>query len=145
MKNILLLVLFAGFIVSCNQPKIGYLKTDNAEYLKDTLIVYRTLDPDRSDKEYYMELSGADWWASTPISGVTGTAQILYSITNVKASEGGDAALFMKEVHIIGGGVFQYPVKDIKAPNGTYLISIRVSNDDYSAVLEDVFRIIIKD
>lgn len=145
MKNIVLLALLVGFIASCNQPKIGYLKTDNAEYLQDTLIVHRTLDPDRSDLEYYMDQSGADWWASDPISGVLGTAPIMYSIVNVKASEGGDATLFLQEVHIIGGGVFQYPVKDIKAPNGTYLISIQIANDDHSAVLEDTFWIIIKD
>lgn len=145
MKNILLMVLFAGFVVSCNQPKVGYLKANNAEYLQDTLIVYRTVDPDRSDVEYEMYESGADWWASNSISGVMGTAPIMYSVENVKASEGGNAAPFLQEVNLIGGGVFQYPVKDIKAPNGTYLISIRIANDDHNVVLEDAFRVIIKD
>lgn len=145
MKYILLLLLLAGGIASCNQPKIGYLKTDQAEYLIDTLFVYRTLDPDRSRVEYNMLRTGAEWWASNEVSGVLGTAPIAYSIEDVKASDGGDATAFLKEVKIIGGGRLYYPVNDIKAPNGTYLISVRISNDDHSTLLEDAFRIIIKD
>lgn len=145
MKYILLLLLLAGGIAACNQPKIGYLKTDQAEYLIDTLVVYRTLDPERNYIEENMLESGTEWWASNEISGVLGTVPIVYTIEDVKALDGGDAAAFLKEVKIIGGGRLYYPVNDIKAPNGTYLISVRVSNDDHSAVLEDAFRIIIKD
>ena len=145
MKNILLLILFTSFIASCNQPKVGFLKADNAEYLIDTLIVHRTLDPERSYVELNMFETGAEWWASDPISGVLGTDPVMYAVAGVKASNGGDAALFEKEVRVIGGGRFYYPCKDIKAPNGTYLISIRVSNDEHSVELKDMFWIIIED
>lgn len=126
----------------CHDITVGYLRTDNALYLPDSMEVRRVLDPNRTPDKV-MITSGADW-ASNQISGVDGTDPITYEITGVKASEGGDADLFMEQVRIIGGGRFYFPSKDIKAPNGRYTLSIRVSNPGYSAELEDIFTIIIK-
>ena len=141
MRNSLLLLLLCA-CWGCHDITVGFLQTENALYLPDTLEVRRVLDPNRSPDKM-MITSGADW-ASNQISGVTGTNPITYEITNVKASNGGDAALFLEQVSIIGGGRVYFPSKDIKAPDGTYVLSIRVSNPGYTAELEDIFTVIIK-
>lgn len=138
---ILVILLSCGWW-GCHDITVGYLRTENALYLPDTMEVRRVLDPNRSP-DNVMITSGADW-ASNQISGVDGTAPITYEITGVVAKDGGDADLFMEQVRVIGGGRFYFPSKDIKAPNGTYTLSIRVSNPGYSAELKDIFTIVIK-
>lgn len=130
-------------LYGCHEKTIGYLITKNAEYLTDSVIVHRELNP-AIELEATMMQSGADW-TSVAISGVLGTVPLTYSVERVTASDGGDAALFMEQVKVMGNGQVYFPSKDIKAPNGTYLLSIRVSNKGYSAVLEDIITFIIRE
>lgn len=138
--SIVIFLLFGYW--GCHDITVGYLETENAVYLPDTLEVRRVLDPNRTP-DRVMITSGADW-ASNPISGVIGTTPLLFEITGVTARDGGDADLFMEQVRIIGGGTFYFPSKGIKAPDGTYILSIRISNPGYSAELKDIFTIVIK-
>jgi lipoprotein len=130
-------------VYGCHDPKVGFLKTDNAEYSPSILEVRRTLDPERLPDANMIE-TGAEW-VSNEIGGVLGTNPLIFDLEDVTASDGGDAALFKEQVRVIGGGRVYFPSKDIKAPNGTYKLSIRVSNPGYSAVLKDIFTVIIKD
>lgn len=127
----------------CHETTVGYLKTKNAEYAPDSMQVRRVLDPDRIP-DANMIVTGADW-VSNEMAGVLGTNPLVFTLENVTAADGGNAELFKEQVRIFGGGRVYFPSKDIKAPNGTYVLSIRVSNIGYSAVVEDVFTVIIKD
>lgn len=142
-----LIIVIVGMCIAglhgCHETTVGYLKTDNAEYAPGSMEVRRTLDPDRTP-DANMIVSGADW-ASNEMAGVLGTNPLVFTLENVKATDGGNAELFKEQVRVIGGGRVYFPSKDIKAPNGTYVLSIRVSNPGYTAVVEDVFTVIIKD
>jgi hypothetical protein len=128
-------------LYGCHDMKIGYLKTDKAEYSPASMEVRRELNPYREPDRTILK-TGADW-ASAEIGGVLGTNPIMYSLEGVRATDGGDAELFKEQVRVIGGGPVYFPSKDIKAPNGTYVLTIRVSNDSYTAVLKDVFTVVI--
>lgn len=144
MKNVVIVIVICvlGF-TGCHETTIGYLQTKNAEYLPGELVVRRKLNPN-GYPDANMLRSGADW-ASNEISGVLGTNPLKYSLEDVKAEGGGDVGLFREQVKIIGGGRVYFPSKDIKAPNGTYILSIRVENPGYSVVLKDIFKVIIKE
>ena len=77
------------------------------------------------------------------ISGLLGTESLQYEFVSVKALEGGNADLFAKEIVVRGCGQMQLPLKPA-APKGRYLVTLRVSNDGYSAILQDVFTFIIE-
>lgn len=139
---ILLVAILSSGLWGCHDITVGFLETGNALYFPDTLEVRRELDPTRVPDKV-MIASGAEW-VSNEISGVLGTSPLEYEIIEVKAKDGGDADLFLEQVRIIGGGRFYFPSKEIKAPNGTYTLSIRVSNPGYSAELKDIFTIVIK-
>ncbi len=146
-KNIFSLVLVLSvfyFISSCDRMPVGYLQTDEAVFTPDTVFVYRNLDA-QSDRV----LNNIPW-TSLRIQGVSGTAPINYEFHSVKVSDGGDKEAFTKlatsgELRIQGGIIqlFQAGVK--KVPNGAYTISLKVYNEGYSAVLDDVFTFVIKE
>ena len=77
------------------------------------------------------------------ISGVLGTEPLHYEFVSVKAFDGGNADLFSKEIVVRGNGRMEVPLRPT-APKGRYLVTIKVSNEGYSAVLPDVFTFIIK-
>lgn len=144
MKRLLFLIgISLMSLCGCHETTVGFLKTDNAQYAPAVLEVRRNLDPDRFPDANMIE-SGADW-ASNEMGGVLGTNPLTFELEEVKASDGGDAGLFKEQVRVIGGGRIYFPSKDIKAPNGTYLLSIRVSNPGYTAVLKDIFTVVIKE
>ena len=133
------LVLLA--ISACHDVKEGYLKVDNARYGTDTIYVRTVLDP--NDYNDNTRLENEAPWVSTNISGVLGTEPLMYEYVRVQASEGGDAGLFARDITVGGCGKIQIPLVPT-APKGTYLVTLRVSNDGYSAILPDVITIIIK-
>ena len=51
---------------------------------------------------------------------------------------------FLKEVTVRGNGAFDIPVYN-NIPAGTYQISLQVENEDHSAILEDIFTIVVKE
>lgn len=82
-------------------------------------------------------------WLTNAISGVLGTEPLHYEFVSVKAFDGGNADLFSKEIVVRGNGRMEVPLRPT-APKGRYLVTIKVSNEGYSAVLPDVFTFIIK-
>lgn len=93
-------------------------------------------------EEYRMRQKKHVSWTTSEIEGVDGTAPIFYYIAGVRAEKGGDADIFRSELIIKGNGRFEVPY-DFKAPTGYYHVSIRIENEGYSRVLDDVFTFII--
>ena len=48
----------------------------------------------------------------------------------------------MSELTIRGGGALMYPLENNAVP-GTYVVSVRLTNDGYSQVVEDAMTIIV--
>ena len=142
MKQIILLLTLILSLGACHDIPIGYLQTEEAKYIPNEMTIRRELDPTKSPDNQILR-TGADW-ASTDIQGILGTNPIVYEVIDVKASNGGNTELFMEQIKIKGTGRFIFPSEGIKAPNGTYLISIRISNEGYSAEIPDIFTIIIE-
>ena len=133
--------LFLLFIVcwGCQDMKIGYLKTDGAGYLPNELEVKKTLDP----KEDAIRIANEAPWVTSRIQGVLGTSPLLYEFVSVKASEGGDAELFKKEIIVRGAGVMELPLHT-ELPAGRYVVTLKVENEGYSAILPDVYTFVVK-
>lgn len=141
MKKYIFLWITALFVVlaACHDPKIGYLITKNASYDPDTLYVRKTPDPiaDSTRIKYHAP------WISLELQGYEGTEQIYFSVESVKSSLGEEAAAnFRKELSIRGGGRLMYPLKNNALP-GSYVVSVRLTNDGYSQVVEDAFTFIV--
>ena len=141
MGKILILFIFVGaFVMGCHDVTPGFLKTENATYgVSNTLIVKKVLD----EYEDYERIQNKAPWVTKPIQGVTGTAPINYAIESVTGPDEASAILFMSELEIIGSGIMYYPLEH-KASSGTYLVSLRISNEGYSKVVKDVFTFIIE-
>ncbi|MEG2229124.1 MAG: hypothetical protein RRY39_11625 [Odoribacter sp.] len=144
MKN-LIYIFLALFAFACNGPKIGYLSADNAEYIPDSLVVpsFSSLDYEDEYGADYLRVKNDAPWVTLKIEKVLGTAPLLYELMDVKASEGGDAEAFKKVLKVRGAGVMEIPLKH-HLPAARYTVSIRISNEDYSAVAEDAYTFIVE-
>ena len=124
---------------ACHEKTIGYLITENASYEPDTTFIYQNPDP----VEEATRIENDAPWITYNLQGYEGTAPITFTIESVTSSAGEEqAALFMEELTIRGGGAMLYPLQH-KAGPGTYLVSIRLTNEGYSQVIEDAYTFII--
>ena len=139
------LIIFTGTIlllihVACQDVTVGYLKTENAGYTPDSLIIRKEPDP---VKDALRIKNDAPWRALT-LQGFLGTPPIMFSIENVTSPNGQEAAdLFKKELSILGGGSLLYKLRG-EAPLGRYVISVRLTNEGYSKVVPDAFTFIVE-
>lgn len=139
------LIIFAGTIllliqVACQDVTVGYLKTENAVYTPDSLIIRKEPDP---VKDALRITNDAPWRALT-LQGYLGTPPITFSIENVTSPNGQEAAdLFKKELSVLGGGSLLYKLRG-EAPRGRYVISVRLTNEGYSKVVPDAFTFIVE-
>lgn len=138
-KYLFVLVSFLAVLTACKDVPYGYLKTENAEYIPNSMEIRTVLDP-VLDK---IRIENNAPWVTLKIQGVLGTAPLAYKLLDVKASEGGDAATFKEELTVLGAGIMQVPLHP-KSPKGKYLVSLKVNNDGYSEELHDVYTFIIK-
>ena len=74
MKQIYLLLFGVLFFVGCHDTKIGYLKTENASYGIDSLIIRKELDMTNVDDKNRVEKEIP--WLTDNRQGVLGTAPI---------------------------------------------------------------------
>lgn len=131
----LLLALLGG----CTDQQIGYLQTGNAVYVPDRMDIRLVLDEELDAYRIYNVAP----WVSPKMQGVIGTNPIRYEIAGVESADG-DAAMFRALLTIRGGGRMEFPlVSDI--PPGEYRISIRVSNEGHSRILENIFTFNVKE
>ena len=139
MKRLFFICVWVMFWWGCQDVKVGYLKSDSAEYVPNELVIRKILDPIEDE----LRIANEAPWVTQKIQGVLGTPPLLYEFVSVKALEGGDADLFADEILVRGGGVMQIPLYT-QLPAGKYIVTLRVSNEGYSSLLPDVFTFIIK-
>lgn len=140
-KGILFLatVCFAAMFSACQDVTVGFLQSGNARYTPDTLVIRRVLDEELDA----FRIHNVAPWVSPKIQGVMGTEPVNYELLDVKATEGGNAALFRHLLTVRGGGKLEFPLISDITP-GRYTVSIQVSNEGYSQELRDVFTFIVK-
>ena len=125
--------------MACHETTIGYLITENASYDPDTMYVRKTPDPVLDA----VRIENNAPWVSLRLQGYEGTEQIHFSVESVTSDQGeAAAATFMSELTIRGGGALMYPLENNAVP-GTYVVSVRLTNDGYSQVVEDAMTIIV--
>ncbi|MBD8489062.1 hypothetical protein IFO69_09920 [Echinicola sp. CAU 1574] len=145
MKKLIIyaLVAFFGFMNSgCSDNLVGYLDTENAEYLPNTMTIRKELDP----MVDAIRIQNQAPWVSTKISGVIGTNPLVFSIVDVKSDDVDEAAIeyFFNNVYVQGLGRIYYPINTDTEP-GSYTISLGVQNSgDYYHVIEDAMTIIVE-
>ena len=129
MKRLYIILFLTVAFFGCHDVTIGYLKADEAEYDPATLTVRTVLDPVEDE----LRMANDANWVSPKIQGVLGTNPLIYELENVTATE----------VIVRGAGIMELPLYT-KVPKGKYLVSVRVSNEGYSAVIEDAFTFIVE-
>ena len=141
MRGYFIYLICVVFLVACNDVTVGYLETENAEYMPDYMEIPQIGELDEIADAQRIKNNAP--WVTQPIQGIEGTAPLIYTIEEVTATEGGDAVMVKQELSIIGNGSFYYPLEH-KAPAGKYVVSIRITNEGYSHVLKDVYTFIVK-
>ncbi len=139
MKTLYILALSCLFFVACHDVTVGYLKTENAVYVPDSLVIRKEPDPIEDN----IRIQNQAPWMTLPIQGVIGTAQIHYEIENVSSDKSVNADIFKEELSIRGGGIMSYPLEG-KAPAGRYVVSVRIWNEGYDVVKRNIFTFIVK-
>lgn len=82
-------------------------------------------------------------WTTSVIQGVLGTEPLMYEVADVKNETPGNADQFRKYLKALGGGRLQVD-QEVDVPAGEYIVSVRVSNEGRSKVLEEAFTFIVK-
>ncbi len=151
MKYLYVLFLVVAAAWGCQDVKVGCLDTSNAEYSPDTMLVRKELATSLAEAGGDITIYRNDRnrktreasWVTPQIQGIVGTAPLSYSLYEVRAMDGGDAEIFKQELTVRGGGIMEVPYIP-ESPNGRYIVSLKVENDEYSAILEDVFTFVIR-
>ena len=125
-------------LLGCSEQEIGYLHTVNALYQPAEMDIRLVLDEELDAYRMY----NVSPWVSPKIQGVVGTDPITYQVAAVK-SENGNAEMFKALLSVRGGGRMEFPlVSDI--PAGDYIVSLKVTNEGHSVILEDIFTFRVK-
>ena len=138
MRGYWIIILFLVGLAGCHTPTVGYLQTEHAKYVPDTMIIRKKLDP---VKDAYRIEYGAPW-VSPKLQGLAGTAPIKYEIIEVTSAEG-NAVLFRNLLKIRGAGRMEL-LTNAEIPEGRYVVSVGVSNEGYSEVVEKAFTFIVE-
>ncbi len=125
---------------ACHKMKIGYLEVDTVKYDPNTMIVKKVLDP--NDWDDAQRIQDGSHWVSSEMQGLLGTQPIEMAIEHVD-SDDGNVEKFLEETVVRGDGTFDIPLYT-KIPQGTYIISLRISNEDHCHVVDSVFTVIVK-
>ncbi len=138
-------ILWIGVIVlltGCKEVTVGYLDTDFAEYVPDSLVVKAILNPDLPADMNRMELKMP--WQGTEIEGIEGTFPIFYRIADVKGVSGRTVPEeIARQFRISGKGRIEIGW-DHTLPVGTYQVSLEVKNEGYDRIVPDLFRVIVE-
>ena len=139
-----LTLLAVGFMASCSKMKVGYLRTAGASFAPDSINVFHNIDPTSTR---YLE---QEPFVSTSIQGVAGTNPVNYELSSVKADSPSASELFMKlykegKISVAGGLIVVSQNASHQLPNGRYVLSLKVYNEDHEAILKDVFTIVVTD
>lgn len=124
--------------VSCNNMKPGYLEVQYAAYKPDVMTIRKELDMNNSkDKNRFDKKIH---WVSSAIQGIDGTSPIYITIHSVRTDGAGDIAKFLKSTVLRGNGQFDVDFEN-EIPIGKYIVTIKVKNEGYTEILDDVFTV----
>ena len=143
MRQVIIILLMILTFGACDGVKVGYLQVKDASYApQDSLVIRKVLGDDKYDEN---RLANNEPWVTGNISGVLGKETLTYELVEVRALNGTEegATLLAKEIKVRGCGKMEVPLKP-EAPAGRYVVTLRVSNEDYSAMLSDIFTFIIE-
>lgn len=141
MKKItyLILAVLALAFYSCNKSdEVGYLFTDGAGYLPDSLTMRAIPDPVIDSKRIKYKTP----WFSTEIQGIDGTAPITYEITEAKTIDGDEQSI-LNNLEVKGIGILYIPYENTVSP-GRYSLTLKVSNCNGDQFMPDVFTLIVE-
>lgn len=121
---------------SCHDVKVGFLQSENAIYIPDSMVVKSALDPTEDAHRIQFQIP----WQSTSIEGIQGTMPIRYSIRSIESDNGYTDA--NSQISVVRKGVFEIPWNHT-LPSGKYIINLRISNEGYTHDLDSIYTIII--
>lgn len=131
-----ILGLLTGFI-GCENVTVGYLMTDNAKYLPDSLVIKTVLDP--IEDEY--QIKNKIPYQSLSIEGVQGTSPISYSIKTVHPNNSYIDAI--SQFRIVQKGKIEIPWNHTLAA-GRYVVDVEIRNEGYTHVVDSAFTVIVQ-
>ena len=131
------------FFVEPNPEYYQYLEWG---YTPEQILSFGIYPEIRTPNMDYYRLKFNSPWVSLGLQGYEGTEQILFSVESVTSPDVDDGGVeyFRQQVGVRGGGVLEFPLKSEAKP-GRYVISVRLSNESYSQVVEDCFTFIVKE
>lgn len=138
---IILTVIVASFI-GCREVTVGYLDTDFAEYVPDSLVVKAVLNPDDPKDKNRIDLKMP--WQGMEIDGVQGTFPIFYKIAAVHDDKGNTVSGGLREQFLLAGKGRVQVAWNHTLPVGIYRIDLEISNEGYDRIIKDIFWIIVK-
>lgn len=140
MRNIIYTILSIGLVVclySCDKTAVGNLKTDNAVYTPDSLVIKAVLDTVVDQERIEKEMP----YQSGEIQQVSGTDPKEYLLNAVHADNGFIGA--EQQIRMVQKGKIQIEY-DHTLPVGIYVLDIEVRNEGHAQVLKSVFRVIVR-
>lgn len=141
MKRIILIALLgmAFFYQGCQDDgEVGYLFTEGAGYLPDSLLVRAEPDPVLDSKRIKYKTP----WFSTSVQGVDGTQPIKYEVVAAETSDGDEQSV-LNNIQIKGIGIIYVPFENTLSP-GRYSLTLKVSNCNGDKYLNDAFTLIVE-
>lgn len=135
MKRIfaILLILITAF--SCNDVKVGYLETQDAEYVPNEMTLDRSTVPDFRVEENIP-------WITTQIQGVQGTLPIFYGVGNIAGQDAASVNELKSTLKVRGDGTFEIPLNNT-LKSGKYYLGLKIYNEDHVHYKDSVYSIII--
>ncbi|MCC8173214.1 MAG: hypothetical protein LIO65_02120 [Odoribacter sp.] len=130
-----LLILVGYIIIGYNNQTIGYLQTDNAQYVPDTVWVKAVLDENEAEDKKRMEFEIP--WQSGTMEGVQGTAPIVYSIHSIVPH-----LEATNQFSMIGKGMVELPYNHT-IPVGAYTISVQIENEGHTHIKDSVLTVVV--
>ena len=123
----------------CDDVKVGYLFTQNAKYTPDSVVFKANLDEANPDDAHRKKFEIP--WQSQPVDGIQGTNPIHYTIERIYPDN--DNPEILNQFSTVQKGVIQLPWNHT-VPQGKYIVSLRVSNEGYTVVLDSVLTVIVR-
>lgn len=133
----LLIIGISQILASCDTPPIGYLQTQHAKWVPDSMIVYVELDPTLDA----IQLKDSIPYQSTPLSGVEGTLPINYTVYLIQSDNGYTKS--SNYIQIVRNGIVNVDAYH-SLPPGRYYVKPKVTNEGYTHYPDATFIVIVK-
>ena len=130
------IVLAVLLCCGCGNHTVGYLMTQDAIYIPDSLVVKSVLDAEEDAHRIKFGIP----WQSVHMEGVQGTMPVRYRIRKIESNHGKMG--FADEFSMTGKGVVELPF-DHTVPVGRYEISVIIENEGHRHELDSMLTMIV--